>query len=77
MALAPERAAVSISLNSSSIYLGQALGAMGGAAIYATAGADSLHWGAAALMLLALVVSQQARVLGRRWSLHEAARQQA
>ncbi|WP_416050021.1 MFS transporter [Cupriavidus basilensis] len=77
VALAPERAAVSISLNSSSIYLGQALGAMGGAAIYATAGADSLHWGAAALMLLALVVSQRARVLGQRWCLRETARQQA
>ncbi len=66
VALAPERAAVSISLNSSSIYLGQALGAMGGAAIYATAGADTLHWGAAALMLLALAVSQRARALGCR-----------
>ncbi|WP_020206278.1 MULTISPECIES: MFS transporter [Cupriavidus] len=67
VALAPERASASISLNSSSIYLGQALGAMGGAAIYATAGADALHWGAAALMLLALAVSQRARALGCRW----------
>ena len=53
------------------------LGAMGGAAIYSTAGADSLHWGAAALMLLALVVSQRARVLGQRWCLRETARQRA
>lgn len=76
VALAPERASVSISLNSSSIYLGQALGAMGGAAIYATAGADALHWGAAALMLLAVMVSRRASALGCRWSRREAAQPQ-
>ncbi|MGO4328817.1 MFS transporter [Cupriavidus sp. M-11] len=77
VALAPERASASISLNSSSIYLGQALGAMGGAAIYATAGAGALHWGAAVLMLLALGVSRRARVLGCRWSQREAPAPQA
>lgn len=67
VALAPERAAVSISLNSSSIYLGQAIGAMIGAAIYTMAGAGSLHWGAAVLTLVALLISWRARVLGCRW----------
>lgn len=65
--LAPERAAASISLNSSSIYLGQAIGATSGAAIYATAGVDALHWGAAAWIVLALLVSARATRLGRRW----------
>ncbi|SOZ13416.1 putative transporter, Major facilitator superfamily MFS_1 [Cupriavidus taiwanensis] len=73
--LAPERASVSISLNSSSIYLGQAAGAMAGAAIYTLAGPDTLHWGAAALMLAALAVSQRARLLGCRWQPAQAARQ--
>jgi len=73
--LAPASAAASISLNSSSIYLGQALGAMAGAGIYTLAGPDALHWGAAALLLLALAVSQRARVLGCRWARREAPQQ--
>ncbi|MBY4946469.1 MFS transporter [Cupriavidus respiraculi] len=64
VALAPERASVSISLNSSSIYLGQAIGALVGAAIYTMAGAHALHWGAAILMLAGLALSQWARALG-------------
>lgn len=64
VALAPERASVSISLNSSSIYLGQAIGALVGAAIYTIAGAHALHWGAAILMLAGLALSQWARALG-------------
>ncbi len=75
VALAPERAAVSISLNSSSIYLGQAIGAMVGAAIYATAGAHALHWGAAVLMLGALLLSGRARALGCRWLRRQAPQQ--
>ncbi len=67
VALAPESASVSVSMNSSSIYLGQALGAMAGAGIYTVAGPDTLHWGAGALMLLALGVSQRARALGCQW----------
>lgn len=63
VALAPERASVSISLNSSSIYLGQAIGALVGAAIYTMAGAHALHWGAAILMLAGLALSQWARAL--------------
>jgi len=73
--LAPDRASASISLNSSSIYLGQAIGAMAGAAIYTLAGADSLHWGAAALMLVALAVSQRARALGCQWPPRQAPQQ--
>lgn len=65
--LAPDRAAATISLNSSSIYLGQAIGALVGAGIYATAGADALHWGAAALMALGLLLSARARSLGCQW----------
>ena len=65
--IAPDRASVSISLNSSSIYLGQAIGAMAGAALYTVAGTGSLHWGAAILMLAALVISQRARALGCQW----------
>lgn len=65
--LAPDRAAASISLNSSSIYLGQAIGALVGAGIYATAGADALHWGAAALTATALLLSARARSLGCQW----------
>lgn len=68
VALGPDKAAASISLNSSSIYLGQALGAMVGAAIYTMAGPDALHWGAAALIGLALAISQRARALGCHWT---------
>lgn len=67
VALAPESAPVSVSMNSSSIYLGQALGAMAGAGIYTAAGPASLHWGAGALMLVALAISQRARALGCQW----------
>lgn len=66
--LGPDQAAASISLNSSSIYLGQALGAMAGAAIYTVAGPDALHWGAAVLIALGLAISQRARALGCHWT---------
>ena len=66
--LGPDQAAASISLNSSSIYLGQALGAMAGAAIYTVAGPDALHWGAALLIALGLAISQRARALGCHWT---------
>ncbi|MGO4279064.1 MFS transporter [Cupriavidus sp. RAF20_2] len=66
--LGPDQAAASISLNSSSIYLGQALGAMAGAAIYTLAGPDALHWGAAVLIALGLAISQRARALGCHWT---------
>lgn len=66
--LGPDQAAASISLNSSSIYLGQALGALAGAAIYTVAGPDALHWGAALLIGLGLAISQWARALGCHWT---------
>jgi len=75
--LSPERAAASISLNSSSIYLGQAVGAMCGAAILTVSGPESLHWGSAALMVVALVVSQRALALGGKWQGVQAAPVQA
>lgn len=65
--LSPERATVSIALNSSSIYLGQAVGAMCGAAILTVSGPQSLHWASAVLLVAALGVSQWARALGCRW----------
>jgi predicted MFS family arabinose efflux permease len=63
---APERATALMALNTSAIYLGQAVGAAGGGAVVAAHEAlghggrelyGSLHWIAAAWMLLALAVS--------------------
>ncbi len=65
-AISPELAAASLSLNSSCIYLGQALGALIGAGIFAVAGAGALHWGAAFLVLSAMLISHRARLADSR-----------
>jgi predicted MFS family arabinose efflux permease len=56
--IAPPLASASIALNTSSIYLGQAIGTGGGGLVYANAGVDYLPWFAVALIALALAVSQ-------------------
>jgi len=55
--IAPPLASASIALNTSSIYLGQAIGTAGGGLVYAQAGVDYLPWFATALIALALAVS--------------------
>jgi predicted MFS family arabinose efflux permease len=55
--LAPPLASASIALNTSSIYLGQAIGTAGGGLIYARLGVDTLSWFGAAFLILALVLS--------------------
>jgi predicted MFS family arabinose efflux permease len=53
----PPLASASIALNTSSIYLGQAIGAVGGGLVYAHAGIEYLSWFGAALVVLALLLS--------------------
>ena len=54
----PALAPAMMALNTSAIYLGQAIGAAGGGAIVAARGSyDWLHWAGAAWMLLALALS--------------------
>jgi predicted MFS family arabinose efflux permease len=56
-AAAPVLAPALLALNSSAIYVGQALGAASGGAIMARWGFGPLHWAALAWMLLALALS--------------------
>ncbi|TMS56952.1 MFS transporter [Imbroritus primus] len=60
--ISPAAAPISVSLNSSCIYLGQALGAVSGAGIFAAAGPGALHWGAACFVLAAILISHRARL---------------
>jgi predicted MFS family arabinose efflux permease len=55
--LATHLAPVSIALNSSGIYLGQAFGAMAGGLIIAHRGTNALSWVGAILFGLALAIS--------------------
>jgi len=55
--IAPQLASASIALNTSAIYLGQAIGTAGGGLVYANAGVAYLPWFAIALIALALGVS--------------------
>jgi MFS transporter, DHA1 family, inner membrane transport protein len=55
--LAPPLASASIALNTSAIYLGQAIGTAGGGLLYARAGVESLSWFGVAFLVLALVLS--------------------
>jgi len=55
--IAPPLASASIALNTSSIYLGQAIGTAGGGVVYAHMGIDYLSWFGLALIVLALAVS--------------------
>ncbi|MEO8299618.1 MAG: MFS transporter [Burkholderiales bacterium] len=58
--IAPMLAPALIALNSSAIYLGQALGAASGGAIIAQYGYDPLHWVAMVWLVAAVVLSQWA-----------------
>lgn len=60
--ISPSAAPISVSLNSSCIYLGQAIGAISGAGIFAVAGPGALHWGAACFVLAAILLSHRARL---------------
>jgi predicted MFS family arabinose efflux permease len=62
IAMSPAAAPISVSLNSSCIYLGQAMGSIIGAGIFAAAGPGALHWGAACFVLAAILVSHRARL---------------
>jgi len=55
--IAPSLASASIALNTSAIYLGQAIGTAGGGLVYANAGIDYLSWFAVALIATALALS--------------------
>ncbi|HUL67724.1 MAG TPA: MFS transporter [Burkholderiaceae bacterium] len=56
-AIAPPLASGSIALNTSAIYLGQAIGTAAGGLVYARAGIDYLSWFGTALIALALALS--------------------
>jgi predicted MFS family arabinose efflux permease len=55
--IAPQLASASIALNTSSIYLGQAIGTAGGGLVYARAGIGSLTWFAITLIVCSLALS--------------------
>lgn len=55
--IAPSVASASIALNTSAIYLGQAIGTAAGGLVYARAGINYLSWFALALIVAALVLS--------------------
>jgi DHA1 family inner membrane transport protein len=57
VAIAPPLASASIALNTSSIYLGQAIGTVGGGVVYAHAGIEYLSWFAVVLIVFALALS--------------------
>ncbi len=57
LGLAPALAPVSIALNSSAIYFGQAVGAEGGGRIISAAGFDPLPWASLPVFLVALALS--------------------
>lgn len=56
-AAAPALAPALMALNTSAMYLGQAIGAAGGGALVAAQGYASLHWASAAWMVVAIVLS--------------------
>jgi predicted MFS family arabinose efflux permease len=57
VALAPDAAQVSLSMNSSAIYFGSAIGATGGALVVANGATERLGWAAAGFGLAALVTA--------------------
>lgn len=66
VALAPGQASISVALNSSSFYLGQAAGAVIGGMVLAGLGMSLLSWIGALILLLALATSNLARQAVRR-----------
>ena len=73
VALAPPLASASVALNSSAIYLGQALGAFIGGLIVSSRGTAELPFYGALPMALAIVVSQLAANMARRRKFGDAA----
>lgn len=73
VAMAPPLASASVALNSSAIYLGQALGAFIGGIIVSSHGTADLPFYGALPMALAIVVSQLAANMARRRKFGEAA----
>ena len=55
--LAPPLASGSIALNTSAIYLGQAIGTAGGGVVYARAGVEYLPWFGVVFLVMALLLS--------------------
>jgi predicted MFS family arabinose efflux permease len=73
VAMAPQLASASVSLNSSAIYLGQAAGAFGGGLIVSAFGTAPLSYFGAAPMAMAIAVSLFAAGMANRRRLAEAA----
>lgn len=67
VALDPERAPLSLALNSSAVYLGMAVGATVAGAVYEAVGPEVLPFGSAGMMLvaIALLAFSAGRVVGR------------
>jgi len=66
--LAPALASGSVALNTSAIYLGQAIGAAGGGWLISQQAMDKLHWFGWVGVLLALSLSAQAARAAKRSS---------
>ncbi len=60
--VAPSLAAASVALNTSAIYLGQALGALVGAELFANGSGESIGYGVAAFLLAALLITELPRL---------------
>ncbi|WP_420475557.1 MFS transporter [Noviherbaspirillum sp. ST9] len=73
VAMAPPLASASVSLNSSAIYLGQAVGAFIGGLIVSTQGTTNLSFYSAVPMATAIIVSLYATSLANRRRMMEAA----
>jgi MFS transporter, DHA1 family, inner membrane transport protein len=65
MAAAPQLASASIALNTSFLYLGQAIGTPAGAALIAHQGYSALPWLALALLLTAIALTRRAKAVTR------------
>jgi predicted MFS family arabinose efflux permease len=65
MTLAPELASASVALNSSGIYLGQAIGAAIGGWVISHQGFSALNWWAMGFVALAIAVSMRAAAAGQ------------
>jgi predicted MFS family arabinose efflux permease len=72
VAMAPALASASVALNSSSIYLGQALGAFIGGVVVTTLGTAALPWFGAVPMAAAIIVSHFASHMAQRRRLETA-----
>ena len=66
IALAPERAQLNLSLNSSSIYIGQGFGGMLGSAIISSQPAQAIPFIAASVVVLALAMTSRCETIQRK-----------